>query len=107
METLFNDNTFWGKSSDNNKNRLLNSESIEASVNKSGNSDVDVNVFVEVDMIPVALAFLCLSLVRKEVTNEEFEMAAKKLLEHTDKYRENKKKKNTNVKYFNDTIWRR
>ena len=73
MESLFSDKDVWGKSS---KNRLSNSESIQASVNKSGNSDVDVNVMVEIDMVPVALAFLCLSLVKKEISNEEFEKAA-------------------------------
>jgi hypothetical protein len=107
MDSVFNDEIFWGKSSRNNKNRLSNSEIIEASVNKSGNSDVDVNVIVEIDMIPIALVFLCLSLVKKELSNEEFELATKKLLEKTNKYRENKKEKNTNVKYFNDNIWRR
>ncbi|MEK5443690.1 hypothetical protein [Fredinandcohnia sp. FSL W7-1320] len=104
MESLFSDKDVWGKSS---KNRLSNSESIQASVNKSGNSDVDVNVMVEIDMVPVALAFLCLSLVKKEISNEEFEIATKKLLDQTDKYRENKKRRNSNVKYFNDNIWRR
>lgn len=72
MESLFSDKDVWGKSS---KNRLSNSESIQASVNKSGNSDVDVNVMVEIDMVPVALAFLCLSLVKRK-----YQMKSLKLL---------------------------
>ncbi|WP_099354172.1 hypothetical protein [Fredinandcohnia onubensis] len=107
MESLFNDNVFRGKSSASTNNRLSNSKIVEAGVKQSGNSDVDVNVFVEVDVIPIALAFLCLSLVKKEISNEEFEFAAKKLLDQTDKYRETKKRRNSNVKYFNENIWRR
>lgn len=51
----------------------------EAKIGHSGNSNVDVNVNVEIDTTAIAYAILCSSLAKKELTNEEFEFAVKKL----------------------------
>ena len=53
----------------------------EAKIGHSGNSNVDVNVNVEIDTTAIAYAILCSSLAKKELTNDEFEFAVKKLEE--------------------------
>ncbi|MFT4412463.1 hypothetical protein ACLM5H_01260 [Fredinandcohnia humi] len=119
MRSWLNDLYYWEKSNNdndndnNNENKNKNTikdadiTDTEASVNQSGNSDVDVNVSVNVDTMPIALAILYQSLLRKEISNEEFELAANKLMDLTDKYRESKKKKDSKVRYFNNDVWRR
>nr|WP_309101281.1 hypothetical protein [Fredinandcohnia onubensis] len=117
MRSWLNDLYVWERSDNENKNdndndndnRIKDSNitDTEAVVNKSGNSDVDVNVSVDIDTMPIALAILVQSLVKKEITDEEFEIATKKLFNLTENYHEKKKERESKVKYFNDNIWRR
>ncbi|MGN7297417.1 hypothetical protein [Ferdinandcohnia sp. SAFN-114] len=111
MRSWLNDLYVWERSDNEikNDNRIKDSNitDTEAVVNKSGNSDVDVNVSVDIDTMPIALAILVQSLVKKEITDEEFEIATKKLFNLSEKYHEARKKKESKVKYFNDNIWRR
>ena len=65
------DNDFSSRSKSKNDN--------QAKIGHSGNSNVDVNVNVEIDTTAIAYAILCSSLAKKELTNEEFEFALKKL----------------------------
>jgi hypothetical protein len=85
------------------------SMSTESTINQSGNSDVDVNVLVEVDTMPIALAILCQAFIKKELTNQQLESAVNKLLDLTDKYRDKKRGKSSSsdVLYLNNNIWRR
>ncbi|MCT2345559.1 hypothetical protein M4D71_15485 [Niallia taxi] len=46
-----------------------------AELNKSGNSDVDVYVNVEIDTKPIAHAILCTLLATKKISKKEFEEA--------------------------------
>ncbi|MCP3762381.1 hypothetical protein NLX67_08255 [Domibacillus sp. A3M-37] len=49
------------------------------SIGDSGNSDVDVNVIVKVDTIPIAFAMLCSMWASKQMSDEDFELAVRKL----------------------------
>ncbi|WP_316569419.1 hypothetical protein [Neobacillus sp. YIM B06451] len=70
------------KSQDKNEN--------SSKIGHSGNSNVDVNVNIQIDTKAIAYALLCSSLARKEMTNEEFSFAIKKLEElmHKDQKKE-------------------
>jgi hypothetical protein len=107
MQSRLNHPSFWRRpiNVDIEKEKISDESHVtEAAVSKSGNSDVDVNVKIDIDTMPIALAILCLSVANKQLTNEEFEEATRKLFELNDKYmRDNK----SNVKYFNENIWRR
>ncbi|WP_081485636.1 hypothetical protein [Bacillus methanolicus] len=108
MRSQLNQLNFWHGLRDSKEEKvedLLAKQLSEATVNQSGNSDVDVNVKVNIDTMPIALALLCQSFANKQLTKEEFEIAVKKLLELTDKYRESKNEKKSNVKYINKDIW--
>ncbi|MEH7239236.1 hypothetical protein [Bacillus sp. JJ1562] len=115
MRSWLNDLHVWERSDNENKNDNNNDNRIkdsnitdtDAVVNKSGNSDVDVNVSIDIDTMPIALAILVQSLVKKEISDEEFEIATKKLFNLSESYREERKKRESKVKYFNDNIWRR
>jgi hypothetical protein len=107
MQSRLNHPSFWRKSTNANieKENISDETHVtEAAVSKSGNSDVDVNVKIDIDTMPIALAVLCLSLANKQLTKEEFEEATRKLFELNDKYIKDRK---SNVKYFNENIWRR
>jgi hypothetical protein len=58
-------------------------QSNKSSIDHSGNSDVDVNVNVQVDTTPIAFAILCSLLATGQFSNEEFELAVRKLEELT------------------------
>ncbi|ASN04918.1 hypothetical protein [Virgibacillus necropolis] len=72
-----------------NKGKSLpnNIKSNESSIKYSGNSDVDVSVLV--DTTPMAYAMLCSLLATKQLSNQEFETAVRKLEELTKNNRTN------------------
>lgn len=51
----------------------------QLSVGDSGNSDVDVNVIVKVDTMPIAFAMLCSMWASNQMSDEDFERAVRKL----------------------------
>ena len=55
------------------------------SIDRSGNSDVDVHVDVHVDTAPIGFAILCSLLATKQMSHEEFEAAVRRLEEMTQK----------------------
>jgi hypothetical protein len=61
-----------------------------ANIGHSGNSDVDVQVSIEVDTRPIAYALLCSMLATKQLSQSEFETAVNKMEELTGK-KESKK----------------
>ncbi|MGG0739205.1 hypothetical protein [Niallia taxi] len=54
-----------------------------AEINKSGNSDVDVYVNVEIDTKPIAHAILCTLLATRKISKKDFEEALANLEEIT------------------------
>lgn len=54
-----------------------------AKIGHSGNSDVDIQLNVQVDTRPIAYAILCSLLATKQMTNEEFATAVQKMDELT------------------------
>ncbi|RFU65327.1 hypothetical protein [Peribacillus glennii] len=54
-----------------------------ARIGHSGNSDVDIQLNVQVDTRPIAYAILCSLLATKQMTNEEFSAAVQKMDELT------------------------
>ncbi|OMP67374.1 hypothetical protein [Domibacillus epiphyticus] len=64
------------------------------SIGESGNSDVDVNVDVKVDTMPIAFAMLCSLWAAKQLSDEDFELAVRKLEDLTGK--------KTNKRFFSD-----
>jgi hypothetical protein len=66
----------------------------EAAINHSGNSDVDISI--QLDTTPIAFAMLCSLLATKQLSNEEFELAVRKLEDLT------KNKKIQPIKEAND-----
>lgn len=54
-----------------------------ARIGHSGNSDVDIQLNVQVDTRPIAYAILCSLLATKQMTNEEFATAVQKMDELT------------------------
>jgi hypothetical protein len=78
-----------------------------ATLNQSGNSDVDVNVTVEVDTMPIALAILCQAYIKKELNNEQLESAVNKLTELTDRYRDINRRSQSEVLSFKNNTRRR
>ncbi|MED4400827.1 hypothetical protein [Metabacillus fastidiosus] len=73
-------------------------------INRSGNSDVDVNIDIQLDTMPIALALLCLSFANKQLTRKQFEAAVEELVEVTDRYKKGQKKRKgeSKVKLFNE-----
>ncbi len=55
------------------------------SIGHSGNSDVDVNIDVNVDTTPIGFAILCYLLAKGQMNNEEFQVAVQKLENLTNK----------------------
>ncbi|AWG44270.1 hypothetical protein BEH_25115 (plasmid) [Priestia filamentosa] len=51
----------------------------QSQINRSGNSDVDVTVEVEIDTTPIAFAMLYSLLTSKQMSTEEFELAIQRL----------------------------
>lgn len=85
---------------------------LSSSIDRSGNSDVDVNVIVQVDTMPIALAVLCLSLANKQLTRQEFESAVEELIEVTRQYKKSdvNKYRESKVKLYDkksNRIWGR
>lgn len=86
---------------------------LSAAVNRSGNSDVDVNVNIQVDTMPIGLSLLCLSFAKKQITREEFESAVKELVKVTNNYKKSDRNRDreSRVKLFNDNksnrVWGR
>lgn len=64
-------------------------DSNSANIGHSGNSDVDVQVTIEVDTRPIAYALLCSMLATKQLSQSEFETAVKKMEELTGKKESN------------------
>lgn len=95
------------------KERSFNDIRSASSVDHSGNSDVDVNVNIQVDTMPIALSLLCLSFVNKQITRQEFESAVEELVKVTNRYKksEGKIEGESRLKLFNENrsnkIWRR
>ncbi|WP_084544083.1 hypothetical protein [Paenisporosarcina indica] len=81
-------------------NSLINDVDFnKSSIGKSGNSDVDVNVNVIVDTTSIAFAYLCSMLATKKMTNDEFDIAVRKLEEMTQRHSRNNDV--SNVRLFN------
>ena len=57
----------------------------QLSIGDSGNSNVDVNVIVEVDTMPIAFAMLCSMWASKQMSDADFELAVRKLEKLTGK----------------------
>jgi hypothetical protein len=76
-------------------------DSNESSINNSGNSDVDIRIAV--DTTPIAFAMLCSLLASKQLSKEEFELAAQRLEDLTKNRKSHsvKESKNDKVKLFN------
>lgn len=66
-----------------NINTISNANS--ATIGQSGNSDVDVKIDVHVDTTAIGYAILCSLLATKQMDNDEFKMAVRKLEELTRK----------------------
>ncbi|PLT31395.1 hypothetical protein [Peribacillus deserti] len=64
----------------------------QSQVSHSGNSDVDVNLNVQVDTTAIAYALLCSMLATKQMTEKEFDIAVKKLEGLTDGKKDKKKR---------------
>lgn len=97
------------------KAKSVNQVKTDASsaVNHSGNSDVDVKVNVNIDTMPIALAFLVLSYANNQITRQQFEDAVEKLLEVNKQYNDTKESypRDSKVKLMNNNhhsnIWGR
>lgn len=59
----------------------INSNQSKAKVTHSGNSDVDVYTNIQIDVMPIAFAILYSLLAMKKLSNEEFELAIRRLEE--------------------------
>ncbi len=71
-------------------------------IGQSGNSDVDLKIDVHVDTIAIGYAILCSLLATKQMDNEEFKMAVRKLDELTRKsYYGKDTNELSNVRLFN------
>lgn len=88
-------------------------QSIESCIKESGNSDVDVNVQIQVDTKPIAFAILCSLLATKQMSNEEFELAILRLEKLTsemntpiEKFHSNENNDVANAQLYNYK-WRR
>jgi hypothetical protein len=81
----------------------------QSQIGHSGNSDVDVNVNIQVDTMPIAFAILCSLLATKQLTNEEFESAVRKLETLSNHYKKSNYRRETNdgpeVKLLNPKRW--
>lgn len=80
----------------------------ESLIRQSGNSDVDVSV--QVDTTPIAFAMLCSLLATKQLSNEEFESAVRKLEELTSNKKYHSLRENNDIskaKLFNERRRRR
>lgn len=57
----------------------------QSQVAHSGNSDVNVHINIQVDVKPIALAILYSLLAKNQLSNEEFELALRKLEKYKSK----------------------
>ncbi len=86
---------------------------VSSAINHSGNSDVDINVHVQMDTMPIALSLLSLSLANKQISREEFEQAVEELIKINNDYKnsDSKMKGDSKVALFtnekNKRIWGR
>ncbi|GMB10093.1 hypothetical protein [Thermolongibacillus altinsuensis] len=74
----------------------IDKQSNQSQIGHSGNSDVDVNVDIQVDTMPIAFAILCSLLATKQMTNEEFDLAVAKLETLTNRYKKSNDRRETN-----------
>ncbi len=86
-----------------NEQNIINvSNASSTEIGQSGNSDVDLKIDVHVDTIAIGYAILCSLLATKQMDNEEFKLAVRKLEELTRKSYYGKDTNNlSNVKLFN------
>lgn len=83
---------------------IRNAHSTE--IGQSGNSDVDLKIDVHVDTIAIGYAILCSLLATKQMDNDEFKMAVRKLEELTRKTYYGRDTNNlSNVRLFNNKSW--
>jgi hypothetical protein len=89
----------------------FDSHSNQSQIGHSGNSDVDINVNVQVDTMPIAFAILCSLLATKQLTNEEFDLAIRKLEVLSNNYKKSNYIREVNdvskVKLLNQSKWGR
>lgn len=71
------------------------------------NSDVNVDVNIQVDTIPIAFAVLYYLLATKQLSHEEFEFALRKLLETTNKYKKLNRDGSSRVNLLHPNVWGR
>jgi hypothetical protein len=82
--------------SNRNAGKLSSSENlVNLSIGESGNSDVDVNVVVEVDTMPIAFAILIAEWSSRQLSDKDFGRALRKLEELTEQHT-NKKNRDEN-----------
>jgi hypothetical protein len=74
----------------------IDRQSNQSQIGHSGNSDVDVNVNIQVDTMPIAFAILCSLLATKQMTNEEFDQAVAKLETLSNHYKKSNYRRETN-----------
>lgn len=68
-----------------NSNNAGNLHSNELHVDRSGNSDVDVNINIQVDTTPIAYAMLYSLLAQRQLSKSEFMDALKLMEEYVNK----------------------
>jgi hypothetical protein len=89
----------------------FDSHSNQSQIGHSGNSDVDINVNVQVDTMPIAFAILCSLLATKQLTSEEFDLAVRKLEALSTNYKKPNYIREVNdvskVKLLNQSKWGR
>jgi hypothetical protein len=85
-------------------NKLSSSENLmNLLIGESGNSDVDVNVVVEVDTMPIAFAILIAQWSSKQLSDKDFGRAIRKLEELTEQHTNKRNRDNnalSNVRIF-------
>jgi hypothetical protein len=57
----------------------------QAQLAHSGNSDVNIQIQLQIDLTPIAFTVLYALLAKKQISNEEFELALKRLEEYKSK----------------------
>jgi hypothetical protein len=69
---------------------------VNLKIEESGNSDVDVNVMVEVDTMPIAFAILIAQWSSRQLSDKDFKRAIQKLEDLTEQHNKNKKTRDNN-----------
>lgn len=65
-----------------NENFSSETRSNQSSVSQSGNSDVKIHINIQIDVKPIAFAYLYSLLAGQQISNEDFEQAIKRLKEY-------------------------